>query len=402
MKITLTDPILRFSQETEKPCVSIYYPTHRNGPETRQDPIRLKNLMRLASERLGELGHEDKAESILRPISNLLPDIDFWVHQQEGLALFASPNQFRYFHLPYPVPELAVASTDFYLKPLLPLFSRDEQFFILALGKNHVRLYEANRYSIHQVEVPTLPESIFEALQHEEGKPTLQHHSFGPTVGSKGPGNTEQGGAMFHGQGSEKDVKNDELLRYFRAVSKGLQHHVRDSRLPLVLACVERYLPIYREVNLYPHLIKEGVCNGVEALPEKELREKAWAVVEPYLAEPQRKVLERFQRIAYNGNGSQNAAREIEAAVRAAYEGRIDTLVLPREQEVWGEFDESTEEVKREASEPSRRTELFDFAAMQTLRHGGELFLVSKEKMPPDAEVAALLRYSGGIIERET
>ncbi len=28
------------------PCISIYMPTHRASVETRQDPIRLKNLLR--------------------------------------------------------------------------------------------------------------------------------------------------------------------------------------------------------------------------------------------------------------------------------------------------------------------------------------------------------------------
>jgi hypothetical protein len=28
------------------PCVSIFMPTHFKGPETQQDPIRLKNLLR--------------------------------------------------------------------------------------------------------------------------------------------------------------------------------------------------------------------------------------------------------------------------------------------------------------------------------------------------------------------
>ncbi|MGZ3568840.1 MAG: hypothetical protein ACXU9W_08590, partial [Thermodesulfobacteriota bacterium] len=40
---------------TEKPggwCVSIYMPTHRASPETKQDTIRFKNLIREAEERL--------------------------------------------------------------------------------------------------------------------------------------------------------------------------------------------------------------------------------------------------------------------------------------------------------------------------------------------------------------
>ncbi len=37
-------------------CVSLYMPTHRTWEDTRQDPIRFKNLLRLAEERLIENG----------------------------------------------------------------------------------------------------------------------------------------------------------------------------------------------------------------------------------------------------------------------------------------------------------------------------------------------------------
>lgn len=402
MKITLSDPLLRFAQEAETPRVSIYYPTHRGGPETRQDPIRLKNLLRIAEERLGDLGHADKAKKILKPVWNLIPDTDFWTHQQEGLALFASPSGFRHFHLPYEAPELAVASNDFYLKPLLPLFSKDEHFYILALSKNVVKLYEANRYSIRHIEVPSLPESMAESLQYDDGQPELQQRSIGPTVNPKNRAAQEHGAGMFHGHGGAREIRDEELLRYFRTVNRGLLRQLNGSQLPLVLAGVDYYFPIYREANTYPHLLGEGVSGALESMPESELREKAFAVAESHLNTAQRKMLERFHRVAYsNGNDPKNATREIDKAVIAAFEGRVDALVIPREREVWGEFDERTEEVKRGSTDPSRKRELLDFAAMQTLLHGGELFLVPREGMPPDAEVAALLRYNTGLIEQK-
>lgn len=400
MKITVTDPIIRFSQQTKRPRVSIYYPTHRGGPETRQDPIRLKNLLRQAEERLKDLGHEAEAESILRPARDLIPDIDFWRHLQEGIAIFATPDDFRYFHLPYTVPEIAVASRDFYLKPILPLFSGNDQFFILTISKNQANLYQANRYSIHKVEVPEFPDGMTEALQYDEGEKQLQQRSFGPTIGPRGGSMGEQGATIFHGQGGEKEIHRDELLRYFKAIDRALKRHLNGSQLPLVLAGVDYYFSLYRQVNSYSALIDEGVAGGVEAMPEKELHEKAWRLVKPHLNPEEKKAIQRFERVAYNnGDASKNTTRELEAAVIAAFEGRIDSLVIPREAEVWGEFDEETEEVQRESNGARRERELLDFAAMQTVLHGGDVFLVPQERMPPDAEVAALLRYSGGLTE---
>lgn len=401
MKITVTDSIIRFIQQARRPRVSIYCPTHRLGPETRQDPIRLKNLLRQADQQLRSLGLREQAEELLRPMWNLMPDLDFWRHQQEGLVLLTSPDDCRHFHLPYTVPEIAIASNDFYLKPLLPLLSREEQFYILALNKHHVKLYEANRYGIHRVPVPEIPESVTEALQYDEAEQHLQRRSFGPTTGPAGGSMAEQGANIYHGQGGEKDVHRQDLLRFFRAIDRGLQRRLAGQQLPMVLAGVDYYFPIYHETNSYPHLMAGGVAVGIDSISETELRERAWVAIKPQLDQNETKVLQRFERIAYqSGDAAKNATKEIEPTVIAAYEGRIDSLVLPRDQEVWGEFDPETAQVKRQSNDPAKRCELLDFAALQTNLHGGEVFLISKERMPPEAEVAALLRFSNGLQEK--
>ena len=43
-------------ERREQFCVSLFVPTHRAGPETRQDPIRLENLIKDAQSRLIALG----------------------------------------------------------------------------------------------------------------------------------------------------------------------------------------------------------------------------------------------------------------------------------------------------------------------------------------------------------
>ena len=54
---------------TPKPmCVSIFMPTQQAGPEIRQNPIRFKNLIKQAEERLIENGLDrSDAVSLLEP-----------------------------------------------------------------------------------------------------------------------------------------------------------------------------------------------------------------------------------------------------------------------------------------------------------------------------------------------
>ena len=48
------------------PCISIYMPTFRAGVETQQNPIRLKNLLRVIQGRLGEIDMNDAPAAELR------------------------------------------------------------------------------------------------------------------------------------------------------------------------------------------------------------------------------------------------------------------------------------------------------------------------------------------------
>jgi hypothetical protein len=60
--------------------LSIYMPTHRVGREQQQDPIRFKNLVTKAREKLLEYGlSRPEVQELMRPAENLLTDGDFWM-----------------------------------------------------------------------------------------------------------------------------------------------------------------------------------------------------------------------------------------------------------------------------------------------------------------------------------
>jgi hypothetical protein len=100
-------------------CVSIFMPTHRAGTETQQDPIRFKNLLREAEERLLASGlGTPEAHELLKPAQRLLWDVHFWRHQSDGLALFLSPEVFRCYRLPFDFEELVVVTDRFHIKLL--------------------------------------------------------------------------------------------------------------------------------------------------------------------------------------------------------------------------------------------------------------------------------------------
>src|SRR5688572_13443417 len=197
-------------------CVSIYLPTTPIGREARQGPISLKNLLREAEEKLVEGNlRAPEARDLLAPVESLMTDDEFWQHQSDGLALFLSSAGIHHYRLPQHFEELVVVNERFHVKPLLPLFTGDGYFFVLALSQNAIRLLQCTRDSFSEVELQGVPTSMEEALQFDDPERQLQYHT-----GSSSPGGAGKRPAIFHGQGVGVDDVKPNILRYFRMVNQ--------------------------------------------------------------------------------------------------------------------------------------------------------------------------------------
>ena len=116
------DEVRLLMQKSQGPCVSMFMPAHRAGANIQQGPIRLKNLLSKAEIELGESDlRPAQALAVLEPARKLLNDALFWHYQRDGLALFLSPDFFRYYRVPLEFDELVVVTHRFHIKPLLRL-----------------------------------------------------------------------------------------------------------------------------------------------------------------------------------------------------------------------------------------------------------------------------------------
>lgn len=366
----------------EGPCVSLFMPTHRKGRDTQQDPIRLGNLLKQAEEKLVANGlRSTLARDMLAPAHDVQRAGSFWRLQSDGLAIFASPTSFRFYRLPLSFAELVVASHRFHLKPLLPLFTGDGRFFVLALSQNAVRLLEGTRHSLDEVHLQDVPSSLAEALQYDDPEKQLQWHT-----------GTAQGGqrsAMFHGHGVGSDDAKDRILRYFHQIDSGLRSVLEKETAPLVLAAVDYLMPIYRQTNEYAHLLSEGVPGNPDDLKPDDLHKEVWAIVAPYFAQERQNDLARYRQSL----GTGRASNQIAVVVRAAVEGRIGALFVPIGVHIWSSVSADGMQVAtREQQEPGDE-DLLDLAAWKTLTAGGVVYAVESEEMPDKATVAAVFRY---------
>ena len=365
-------------------CISIFIPTHRSGQEVLEkvDPLKLKNhLSAVSSELQGREMPEADIRAVLKPAMDLLGDHKFWHHQSDGLAIFLAPGFARVFTLPLAFEAFHYIGKSFYLKPLMPMFTGDGRFFILALGSEDVNMYEGTRHSIADVIindlVPSHPGDVV-GYDHEEKHLQFRSQQEG------------QGNAMYHGHGGAVANKKDETMQYFRAVDRGLMTMLHDETPPMVVASQDHLFAMYQQVNTYPHLLKEHVSCNPAGLDKIHLHEKAWEVIEPWFDTT------RQEKLAVTSEqlGMGKTATSIHDIVPAAIDGRIDTLFLRNRSDILGAYNPATRRVHLNGEANGSSRSLMNLAAIETFLRGGTVYLVEEEEMPhAETKANALMRY---------
>jgi hypothetical protein len=375
-------------------CMSVFMPTHV-GPDSRQDPIRLKNILYQAEHKLIESGvfSQKLKDTLFKPAVNLIEQEQFWRHHSQGLALFISQDIFEYFRLPISFEELVVINNRFHIKPLFPMFRGDGKFYILSLSKNQVKLFQCTKYSIREVHLAQLPKSLEESLYNDEpGRPTLSHSQ-------TPPGGTGGQTGIAHGQilGEDADYENKETLQYFFQINDALSEILHKQNSPLIIACVERNFPIYRDANTYPHLVDKFIHGNPDLLSEQQLHEVGVEIVEPIFKQAEKMAYDKYNELQSRNKETKLTSHELEDIIPGAFYGQIDTLFIAANEQQWGSFDPDTNIIYLNREEKLGNQDLLDFAAIQTFLHGGKVYVLPKEQVPGKHKMAALFRYPSVI-----
>ncbi len=370
------------SREHHQACVSIFLPAHRTVPESKQDPIRLKDLVRQAESGLKDTGlRPTKVREILAPARELIERDGFW-SGADGLAIFLSSSFFQYFRLPISFEDLVTVTDRFEISPLLPLFTAGGRFYILALSRNHVRLIEGTPYAWAELDLPDLPRSEDEALKYDVRQSVLQVHS--------GAGGSARGkeSEVFTGQGIGVDDEETRTLEYVYAVERGLRRRLRE-REPLVLATVEELEAVYRKVNRHRGLLERGLRGNPDRLSSGELHKAGWEVARAYFDEEKRRAITSYTEL----RGAGKSSKDLHEILTAAHQGRVQSAFIETGIHIWGDFDFDGDALQLHDYQQPADEDLLNIIAVQTILHQGTAYQLPRQNMPDESFVAASFRY---------
>ena len=371
-------------ESREPPCLSLYQPTHRHGPDNQQDPIRFRNLVKALEESLLEKYPKSEIRPLLDPFLALADDRDVWNHALDGLAVLGAKGMFRVYGLPRPVAELAVVADSFHTKPLLRMLQSADRYQVLGLNRQAIRLFEGDRDALDEIEpAQGIPRTITEALGEDLTEPHQTVASYGGARGSSP--------AMHHGHGGKESEVDIDAERFFRAVDRGvLEHHSRPSGLPLILAALPEHHQMFHEVSHNPFLLEGSIDIHPDALSSvDELRQRAWSLVEPRYLARLAALVEQFGTARSQGLGETDLAQVAKAVVG----GRVAALLIEARREVPGRIDATTGDVEYDDLADPEVDDVLDDLGTLTLRMGGQVVVVPAERMPTETGAAAIYRY---------
>ncbi|MBE0536946.1 MAG: hypothetical protein IH624_14880 [Phycisphaerae bacterium] len=369
----------------EPHCISFYLPTHKQGDDTREDSIRLKNLAATAEDHLHHRGlSANEVEEFLRPVRELLREEFYWSHLEEGLAIFLGRDLFEHYRLPVSFDQEVYVSRHLLLRPLLPVLSGNGRFFLLTLSQKKVRLFEGDRYALNELELTDAPDTMEELEQYRDIEHFIQVHTMprGTTAGTD---------AMFHGHG--EGVEGKPLKRaigdFLKSVRNGINKQLAPRRAPLVLAGTDYLCGAYREIDSHPQLKTEIIGGNPELIDRRHLHSRAWKIVAGDFD------YDRNRRAAYFWDkvGTEKVATDPHLILPAAYEGRLDTLFVDPHEHVWGTFRPADGHVEIEPWYDSINEDLVDMTVHYALGRGGYVYPAERQCMPGEAAMAAILRY---------
>lgn len=353
------DVIETLNEQHSDHSVTLVMPTHRAGKETRQDPIRFKNLVKELRE---ELEESELDTSIADRLESLEHAGSFWEKQGDGLVIFCTPDFCRAFRLTHE-PHAHVSCGDkFYLLPVVQEMDSRHRFLALSLSWDEAKLLEVNRHSFDVIETELLPGTFHDLVTPRDPEESLQNRSFS-TSGSDGGRQT----AMFHGQGEGEDKVEADRMQYLSIVGEEVDRIAYEKKLPVVLAAtteVAGHLQAQSDVEIAA-VAQRSPDDGTD----NDLVESLRAANRPDHERIQNELDERLGTALAQKQGSVQP----DEIAEQAQQGRVDTLIVCPEENM---------------------SRIVNDCVVETLRCGGDIAIVDdKTDSMQDSLVAAIYRY---------
>jgi hypothetical protein len=342
------------------PALSILLPTHRAFPENKQDPIRVKNLVDEAKERLAAEFSQRDLEPLLQRLDALVDEIDY-PHTLDGMALYVSHDFAKRYDLPFTVPARVVIDQTFATRDLLYGMHREQRYWVLLLSQASTRLLAGTAETLEEVKDPHFPMAM-----------------------------TGPGGTAPLPYDADSSYLDDRHRRFFQDVDRAYTPYAKGESLPLVVGGVDRQVSFFQEVSEYTSAIAGTLSGNFDKATLAELTPQVWPLMQSVRDTNRANALEALAAAI----GAQKVVSTIEEVWRLANDGRGKLLLVEKNYHVPAVM---TEGGNLQVVDQVGGTEVMDDAVDEiieaVLAKGGDVVFMEDESLTAQHHIALLLRY---------
>jgi hypothetical protein len=375
MRITdLVDTLIADQSEI---CVTIYQDTHKMNSEAQQDPVRFKNQLKEAGEKMLAAGMDkQKTDELLEKAKAKTSGHKFWNYQDEGLALFISENTLELLQLPHKTGNKVRVEQEFYIRPLLPLVHLDTEYYVLSLSKAEIHLYKTDGYYAEEMELNDIPESYEEFRQFD-----VEEKHLGSTSDNTGT-------HVTHGRGAASEDEYRHEKEFLKQVENGVTTFMRTKEEPMIIAGLKDITSEYKSINHYHQTWEDVIEIRPADLREQELIEKSREMMHAHMNEQQNDQIDSYADYA----GGEKFEDDLTLIAKAAVRGQVEALFLNKGASHNGIHPEQMEQ--GEEDQNKLLSEIENTTAVTVLKNGGTVWDLNPSKIPANKTVAAVLRYA--------
>ncbi|WP_026735055.1 AOC03_06830 family ribosome hibernation factor [Fischerella sp. PCC 9605] len=342
------------------PALSILLPTHRTWPDNKQDPIRVKNLVDEAMDRLRAEFSDRELEPLLKRLESLVSEIDN-PHTLDGLALYVSHDFAKLYYLPFPVPARVAIDQTFATRDLVYAMHRALRYWVLLLSQASTRLLAGTGETLEEV------------------------HDQNFSMQMTGPGATTA--LPYEADSSYVD---DRHRRFFQQVDSVFTSYAKNDELPLIVGGVDRQISFFQEVSQHTSSIAGTLIGNFDKATIPELAPQVWSIIQTVREAQQINALQELDHAV----GAQKVVSTIEEVWQLAQEGRGKLLLIEKNYHVPAIV---TEDGRLELVDRSGGTEVMDDAVDEiievVLAKGGNVAILDDGALSGHRHIALILRY---------
>ncbi|MDI9490306.1 MAG: hypothetical protein GX145_04245 [Clostridiaceae bacterium] len=306
--------MLKETQNSEGPKISIYLPTSRMLPESQQDAIAFKNLIQDVQLQLQEKYNRRVWEPIISKLDQLQRDSLFWSHSKDGLAVFADEKIFETFRVPQSFEQKAIVQNNFFIAPLLDI-TIIQGDYLIDLSKDRLKIYEIEGTKARVLEQDQIKTSFPDLFDDFDSNSNVNFGSY--------KGKTK---STFHGHRARPEEQEKDRQKYFHYIDQQLTKLVKVNEPHVILAGTADTVSQFQHVARGKFYFEKTIEKPFEALNHKEQEQAVTDILKPYI-----KSLEEAEINNYGFQKSRDkVVFEPEKILEYAEQGQVAQIIISK------------------------------------------------------------------------